>query len=70
MVTREEAESLLRKYNPNEALVYHAFCVEETMADLRPSMGTMSNIGPWWACCMISTGGCFLKNIARKHRSF
>lgn len=31
MVTREEAEALLRKYNPNEALVYHAFCVEETM---------------------------------------
>lgn len=31
MVTREEAEVLLRKYNPNEALIYHAFCVEETM---------------------------------------
>lgn len=31
MVSREEAETLLRKYNPNEALVYHAFCVEETM---------------------------------------
>lgn len=31
MVTREEADTLLRKYNPNEALVYHAYCVEETM---------------------------------------
>ncbi|MGE4454049.1 MAG: HDIG domain-containing metalloprotein [Sphaerochaeta sp.] len=31
MVTREEAEALLRKYNPNEALIYHAYCVEETM---------------------------------------
>jgi predicted hydrolase (HD superfamily) len=31
MVTREEADALLRKYNPNEALVYHAYSVEETM---------------------------------------
>lgn len=31
MFTREEAESVLRKYNPNEALIYHAYCVEETM---------------------------------------
>lgn len=39
MVTREEAESLLRKYNPNEALVYHAFCVEETMARFATEYG-------------------------------
>ncbi len=39
MVTREEAESLLRKYNPNEALVYHAFCVEETMARFAAEYG-------------------------------
>lgn len=31
MFSREEAETLLRKYNPNEALIYHAYCVEETM---------------------------------------
>ncbi len=31
MVTREKADALLRKYNPNEALIYHAYCVEETM---------------------------------------
>ncbi|NCC65007.1 MAG: hydrolase, partial [Spirochaetia bacterium] len=31
MFTRDEAEALLKKYNPNEALIYHAYCVEETM---------------------------------------
>ncbi|MGE4583741.1 MAG: hydrolase [Sphaerochaeta sp.] len=31
MFNREEAEKLLRKYNTNEALIYHAYCVEETM---------------------------------------
>ncbi|MGH0053234.1 MAG: HDIG domain-containing metalloprotein [Sphaerochaetaceae bacterium] len=31
MFTREEADTLLRKYNPNEALIYHAYSVEETM---------------------------------------
>ncbi len=31
MVTREQADALLRAYNPNEALVHHAYCVEETM---------------------------------------
>ena len=33
MFTREEALSLLRKYNPSEALVNHAFCVEATMGE-------------------------------------
>ena len=31
MFNREEALQLLKKYNTNEALVLHAFCVEETM---------------------------------------
>ncbi len=39
MVTREAAETLLRKYNPNEALVYHAFCVEETMGRFAAEYG-------------------------------
>lgn len=39
MVSRDEAEKLLRKYNPNEALVYHAFCVEQTMARFATEYG-------------------------------
>ena len=31
MFTRDEALALLRKYNPNEALIHHAYCVEATM---------------------------------------
>lgn len=31
MFTRDEALQLLKKYNKNEALVLHAYCVEETM---------------------------------------
>ncbi len=31
MFTREEALQLLKKYNKNEALILHAYCVEETM---------------------------------------
>ncbi|MFA7128402.1 MAG: hydrolase [Sphaerochaeta sp.] len=31
MFTRDEALALLKKYNSSQALVYHAYCVEETM---------------------------------------
>lgn len=31
MFSRDEALGLLKKYNPSEALVFHAYCVEETM---------------------------------------
>ncbi len=31
MFTRDEALQLLQKYNPNESLILHAYCVEETM---------------------------------------
>ena len=39
MFTREEALSLLHKYNPSEALVNHAFCVEATMAEFARLQG-------------------------------
>jgi len=31
MFTREEAVSLLKKYNQNESLIHHAYCVEAVM---------------------------------------
>ena len=31
MFSRDEALGLLKKYNSSQALVYHAYCVEETM---------------------------------------
>lgn len=39
MFNREEALQLLKKYNPNEALVLHAYCVEETMRKFAQHFG-------------------------------
>ena len=69
MVMREEAERLLRKYNPNEALVYHAFCVEETMARFATEYG---HDAEYWSLVGLLHDidwGMFLKSIARKLHS-
>jgi predicted hydrolase (HD superfamily) len=39
MFTREEALSLLQKYNTSQALVNHAFCVEATMGEFAKLKG-------------------------------
>ena len=39
MFTRDEALHLLKKYNENEALVLHAYCVEETMRKFATHFG-------------------------------
>ncbi len=39
MFTREEALQLLKKYNKNEALILHAYCVEETMRKFAAHFG-------------------------------
>lgn len=39
MFKREEALQLLKKYNPSEALVLHAYCVEETMRKFAAHFG-------------------------------
>lgn len=39
MFTRDEALQLLKKYNENEALVLHAYCVEETMRKFAAHFG-------------------------------
>ncbi|AEV30706.1 putative HD superfamily hydrolase [Sphaerochaeta pleomorpha str. Grapes] len=46
MFTREEALSLLRKYNASEALVTHAFCVEATMREFARLQGEDTD---YWA---------------------
>ncbi len=39
MFTRDEALQLLKKYNKNEALILHAYCVEETMKKFASHFG-------------------------------
>jgi len=39
MFNREEALQLLKKYNTNDALVLHAYCVEETMRKFAAHFG-------------------------------
>ncbi|HKM08346.1 MAG TPA: hydrolase [Sphaerochaeta sp.] len=39
MFNRDEALQLLRKYNTNEALILHAYCVEETMRKFAKHFG-------------------------------
>ncbi|MDT4762345.1 HD domain-containing protein [Sphaerochaeta sp. PS] len=46
MFDREQALGLLRKYNSNEALILHAFCVEETMRKFANHFGEDAS---YWA---------------------